>query len=286
MLFAVHISDGYLTAPWIFGGAVLAVLLAVLGSIRLRDEEIPRIALLTAAFFIASLIHINVGTASSAHLLLNGLLGILLGPRAALAIPIALFLQAVLPPTHGGVLALGVNSCVMTIPALAIWALFRGVNRIAWWRHPWIRAGSVALSGVIWSVSLIYSLRLLLANLDANIETLDLESANGILLSPWTWAAEGILASVLVLIGRRLKTAPEFPLGLLLGELSVLLTLGLNFIVLLQGGQTYWSVPPLVLAIVHVPIALVEGIIVGLTLGFLARVKPELLGCHREAAQQ
>src|SRR5262249_49053445 len=155
---------------------------------------------------------------------------------------------------------------------------FRGVNRIAWWRHPWIRAGTVALSGVIWSASLLYSIKLLLANLDANIETLDLESANRILLSPWTWAAEGILAGVLVLVGLRLKTAPEFPLGLLLGELSVLLTLGLNFFVLLLGGQTYLPVPMLVLAIVHVPIALVEGIIVGITLGFLARVRPELLG--------
>src|SRR6266487_5592486 len=105
MLLAVHISDGYLTAPWIIGGAVVTVLLAFVGSIRLRDEEVPRIALLTAAFFIASYIHIKVGP-TSAHLLLNGLVGILLGPRAALAIPIALFLQAVLPPMHGGVLAL------------------------------------------------------------------------------------------------------------------------------------------------------------------------------------
>src|SRR5262245_19877037 len=123
MLFAVHISDGYLTPYWIAGGAFVSVLLAILGAFRLREEEVPRIALLTAAFFIASFIHIPVSI-TSVHLLLNGLLGILLGLRTSIAIPIALFLQAVIPPPHGGVLALGVNSCVMTLPALAVWGLF------------------------------------------------------------------------------------------------------------------------------------------------------------------
>ncbi len=76
--FAVHISDGVLTAPWLAGGFALTALLALVGSIRVRDEEIPRIALLTAAFFVASSLHVRVGP-TTLHLLLNGLVGVILG---------------------------------------------------------------------------------------------------------------------------------------------------------------------------------------------------------------
>ncbi|HZY88254.1 MAG TPA: energy-coupling factor ABC transporter permease, partial [Gemmataceae bacterium] len=82
-LWAVHISDGVLTWPWWAGGFAVAGLLALLASWRVRDEEIPRIAVLTAAFFVASLIHVRVGP-TSVHLLLNGLVGVVLGRRAPL----------------------------------------------------------------------------------------------------------------------------------------------------------------------------------------------------------
>ena len=49
-LFAVHISDGILQSTWLAGGFVVAGFIALLGAWRVRDEEIPRIALLTAAF--------------------------------------------------------------------------------------------------------------------------------------------------------------------------------------------------------------------------------------------
>ena len=60
-----------------------------------RDEDVPQTALLAAAFFIASQIHVRVGP-SSAHLLLNGLVGVILGRRAVLAILVGLALQAIL----------------------------------------------------------------------------------------------------------------------------------------------------------------------------------------------
>ena len=116
-LLAVHISDGVLTWPWLAGGFALAGLLARRRLVRVRDEEIPRIALLTAAFFVASLIHVPVG-ADQRHLLLNGLLGVVLGRRAPLAVLVGLTLQAVLFG-HGGFTAIGVNTCVMALPALA-----------------------------------------------------------------------------------------------------------------------------------------------------------------------
>ena len=49
-------------APYLSRGFALAALLFYLGSRRLQDEEIPRIALLTAAFFIASLVHVRLPT--------------------------------------------------------------------------------------------------------------------------------------------------------------------------------------------------------------------------------
>src|SRR5687768_5775543 len=114
MLFAVHISDGVLNAPWQAAGFLGAGMLLALEAWRLRDEEVPQIALLTAAFFIASLMHIRVGP-TSVHLLLNGLAGVLLGGRAALAIGVGLLLQAILVG-HGGFYTLGVNTCVMGLP--------------------------------------------------------------------------------------------------------------------------------------------------------------------------
>src|SRR5258708_4692399 len=99
-LWAVHISDGILGSDWQLGGFVVAGLLALLGLWRLREEELPATALLAAAFFTASSIHVKVGP-SSVHLLLNGLVGVILGRRAALAIPAGLLLQAALL-SHGG----------------------------------------------------------------------------------------------------------------------------------------------------------------------------------------
>src|SRR4030081_2683380 len=100
MLWAVHIGDYILATPWWLGGFALAGLLFFIGSRRLQDEEIPRIALLTATFFIASLFHVRIPP-TSVHLILNGLVGVLLGWRACLAIPVGLFLQVLLFQ-HGG----------------------------------------------------------------------------------------------------------------------------------------------------------------------------------------
>jgi cobalt/nickel transport system permease protein len=137
-LWAVHIADGILTWPWWSVGFVLAALLALLGARRIRDEEIPQIALLTAAFFVASSIHVRT-PATSVHLLLNGLVGVILGRRAALAIPVGLFLQAALL-FHGGILTLGVNSCVMVLPALLAWQIFALFERPHSKRH-WFLIG-------------------------------------------------------------------------------------------------------------------------------------------------
>lgn len=123
LLFAVHLSDGVLSPTASILGFVGAAVLVSIDLWRIHDEEIPRIGVLTGAFFVASQIHLPVGV-SSVHLLLNGLLGVVLGTRAAPAIAVGLTLQALLF-AHGGLSALGINICVYTIPALLGGILFR-----------------------------------------------------------------------------------------------------------------------------------------------------------------
>ncbi len=274
MLFAVHISDNVLTAPWWLGGYALAGLLFFLGSRRLQDEEIPRIALLTAAFFIASLVHVKIPP-TSVHLLLNGLVGVLLGWRACLAIPVGLFLQVLLFQ-HGGFTTLGINTCIMLLPALFSFYLFRGMHAVPWCRRRWFRSALVVFSVVLWTQSLIYSVTLLRTN-TFGATSLDLGDANAMLIHPWTWAGAGLLALVIALVERRLETAPEFPMGLLIGELAVIATLGLSCFVLLAGGAAYWQTPALIWIVAHLPVAVIEGVVLGFTVGFLAKVKPEML---------
>src|SRR5437588_10055943 len=152
MLWAVHIPDGILSEWWLLGGFALAGVLAMLSVsvFRFREDDIPRVALLTAAFFVASLIHVRVGP-TSVHLLLNGLLGAVLGWQAAVAIPIGLFLQAALFG-HGGFTSIGVNSCVMILPALLAWGLLNGFRRLPRVRGPGFRSLLVAAGTWTWTL--------------------------------------------------------------------------------------------------------------------------------------
>jgi cobalt/nickel transport system permease protein len=276
-LWAVHIQDGVLTVPWMVGGYVVAAALAVVGAWRIRDEEIPRVAVLAAAFFVASLIHVPVPGGPRTHLLLNGLLGVVLGRRAALAIPVGLALQMALFG-HGGLWSLGVNSCVMTLPALLAWLLFAGLRRVPWVRAPWFRAGLVAGSTLVFVLSLVYSVTLLLTTPFGQVKSLETEWANQLTFHPATLLAAVLIAAVAAWAERRLENAPEFPLGLLVGQTAVLATVFLNCLALLRGGQADWHTMALLTLVIHLPLALVEGVILGFTVGFLARVKPELLG--------
>jgi cobalt/nickel transport system permease protein len=273
-LWAVHLSDGVLSWPWLAGGFAVAGALAFLGAWRIRDEEIPQVALLTAAFFVASLVHVRVGP-TSVHLLLNGLVGVVLGRRAALAIPLGLFLQAALIG-HGGFTTLGINSCIMVLPALLAWQLFAVLQRLPWVRQPWFRAGLVALSALVWTVSVVYSVALLSTNGIGDLETLETGWANRITFHPATLAAALALAVLAAWLERRLDNAAEFPLGLLVGEVTVLCTIFLNWLVL--SGQQHWRFLALVTFVAHLPIAVIEGVVLGFTVGFLVRVKPALLG--------
>lgn len=274
-LLAVHISDGVLARNWILGGWLLAGLLVVWAAWRIRDEEIPQVALLTAAFFVASLLHIPMGP-TSAHLLLNGLVGIVLGRRAMLAIPVGLFLQAVLIG-HGGLTTLGVNSCVMGLPALLAWGLFAGIRRLHWLQRPAFGTVLIGGSTVVWLLSLVYSVALLVSNWGNNLGDPNLSVANRWTFAPLVLGLTLATAVVVAWLERRLRMAREFPIGLLIGEAAVLATALLNCLVLLWGGQENWDTLAIAVFIVHLPIAVIEGVVLGFTVGFLVQVKPEML---------
>lgn len=142
----MHISEGILSPPVLIAGGVVAAAGVAMGLRRIDDERIPRVAVLSSAFFVASLIHVPVGP-SSAHLVLNGMMGILLGWAAFPALLIALLLQAVLFG-FGGLTTLGVNVTSMAVPAVLCWYAFgRGMRR----RDPGVTflCGFAAGSGAI-----------------------------------------------------------------------------------------------------------------------------------------
>ena len=129
----MHIPDGFLPAAVCAGGyaATAAVTWYSIRKINQREnprENIPKAALFTAAFFVISWIHIPVPPAS-VHLVLNGLMGAMLGYYAFPAILIGLFFQAVMFQ-HGGLTTLGVNAIIMGVPAILSYYVFRLRNKL------------------------------------------------------------------------------------------------------------------------------------------------------------
>jgi cobalt/nickel transport system permease protein len=118
----MHISEGVLSAPVLISGGILSAAGVYLGLKKLDNEKIPLVALISAAFFVASLIHVPLGP-TSVHLILNGLAGILLGWAAFPAILIGLFLQAILFQ-FGGLTTLGVNTFNMAFPSIIVFYMF------------------------------------------------------------------------------------------------------------------------------------------------------------------
>ena len=118
----MHISEGILSIPVLATGAVLSFAGTAIGLKKLDYDRIPQVAILSAAFFIASFIRVPIGPAS-VHLTLTGLMGLFLGWVAFPAIMIGLILQAILFQ-YGGLTSLGVNTLNMTLPALLCFYAF------------------------------------------------------------------------------------------------------------------------------------------------------------------
>jgi len=197
----VHISDGVMPLEVLAAGFVITGALLLLTMRGISAEEIPRISLITAALFVASLVHFPVGP-TSVHLIMNGLAGIVLGKRAFASVFVALTLQAILFQ-HGGISVIGLNSLNMGIPALLAWQVFEG------------RRG---------------------------------------LESPRREIAFGAAAGAVAVLG-------------------AVIMLSLELLVL---GEAFEEIAVLVLA-AHIPIVMIESIVLGMTAGYLFKVKPEML---------
>ncbi|WGI17924.1 CbiM family transporter [Methanonatronarchaeum sp. AMET-Sl] len=201
----MHIADGVLADPvWIAG--IIITLILVIWSLKTIDrDDIPRIALITAALFVITYIHIPVG-GSSAHLTMAGALGILLGSQAYLSATIIIILHAV--TGHGGITTIGINTVFMGIPALIAYYLYiNGLNLIN-------REQAEAIVGGI---------------------------VSGI----------GVILVVLLAVAALIISEPFVGAGL---------------------TEMAYS-----LALLHSPIILLEGIVLGVVIGYLAKVKPEML---------
>ncbi|MFH1803633.1 MAG: cobalt transporter CbiM [Pseudomonadota bacterium] len=156
----MHIVDGALSTEVVATGAVLGIAAVAYGLKRMDIETMPRVAVLSAVFFVASLVHVPIGP-SSVHLILNGLTGLMLGWAAFPALLIALLLQAVFFG-FGGLTVLGINTINIALPGVLVWLAFGFMlNRVngKWLWGIGFAAGSlaIALTSVFVGISLALS---------------------------------------------------------------------------------------------------------------------------------
>lgn len=135
----MHIAEGVLSGPVLITGVSLAAAGTAVGLKCLDPERIAQAGLLSSAFFVASLIHVPIGP-SNIHLMLNGIVGLLLGWVAVPALLVALLLQAVLFQ-FGGLTTLGVNTVIMAAPAVVGHYLFRS---LIWHKPVWSLSAAFA----------------------------------------------------------------------------------------------------------------------------------------------
>ncbi|UCG14651.1 MAG: cobalt transporter CbiM [Deltaproteobacteria bacterium] len=198
----MHISEGVLSAPVLLTGAVLTATGVAVGLKKMKNEQLPLVGVLSSAFFVSSLIHIPVGP-SAVHLVLNGLLGLLLGWVAFPAILVGVSLQALIFQ-FGGLTTLGVNTFNMAMPAILCYYLFaRHISQ----DHPGVAMVLAFGCGFV-----------------------------AILLS------------------------------------AILVALSLIF-----TGESFVAAAKL-LVVAHLPVMVVEAVVSALSLGFLMKVRPEILG--------
>jgi cobalt/nickel transport system permease protein len=123
----MHIYEGILSQSTagvavLAAGTVLTAGGTALGLAKMDYERLPRVAMLSATFFVVSLIHVPA-VPTSMHLVLNGLVGLILGWAAFPALLVALLLQAVFFQ-FGGLTPLGINTLNMALPAVVCYYLY------------------------------------------------------------------------------------------------------------------------------------------------------------------
>ena len=131
----MHVPDGFIAPQMYLPAYAAAAGLWTYGLRRLRaslrEEAIPRLAVLTAFSFVAMMIMLPLPGGTSAHVTGIALLALLFGVWTAfIAVSVVLLLQAVLFGA-GGVTALPVNALAMgMVGGVVAWAVYRLLRRI------------------------------------------------------------------------------------------------------------------------------------------------------------
>ncbi|MGD1716440.1 cobalt transporter CbiM [Dapis sp. BLCC M172] len=201
----MHISEGILPAQLCISGYGFTSLitwysLRQINRLPNPQASIPKASLLTAAFFVASSIHIPIPPAS-VHLVLNGLLGTVLGYYAFPAILIGLFFQGIMFG-HGGLTTLGINALIMGIPAILAYQIFqlrhilgKGIRENLSMRIFGFIAGASAIA-----VSSLIFFSLIITNLPSGFDnSLEQTAIYGLMISHIPlMGIEGILTAMVV----------------------------------------------------------------------------------------
>ena len=146
---AMHIPDGFLSAPVAGAGfalAGLAVAVAVRRTNRtLGERSVPLMGVMAAFIFAAQMMNFPVAGGTSGHLLGGALAAILLGPWAAIIVMTTVIGVQALIFQDGGMAALGTNVFNMgVVTALLGYTVYAGTSRLANGRL-WLRqAGAFA----------------------------------------------------------------------------------------------------------------------------------------------
>ena len=118
---AMHIAEGYLPRPWVFGWMAVCAPFVVAGlrSIQKRVRDYPRAKVLLAmcgAFaFVLSALKLPSASGSCSHPTGVGLGAILFGPTATTVLGLIVLLFQALLLAHGGITTLGANVFSMAI---------------------------------------------------------------------------------------------------------------------------------------------------------------------------
>ena len=193
----MHISEGVLSTPVLIGGFVLCVAGTAIGLGRIKTEDIPKVAILSSSFFVASLVHVPLGP-SSVHLILNGLIGLILGFAAFPALLVGLFFQAVFFQ-FGGLSVLGVNTVNMALPGVVAYYLCSGMVRSSS-RAFVVLGGAIAGAGAVAGAGVLVAVSLYLSNQAFS------GAAKAILVAHVPiMIIEGIITSVIISFIRRVK---------------------------------------------------------------------------------
>ncbi len=127
---ALHITDGFVSAPVAAGGWVLAAAVIALAARRadrnLDERAAPLMGVMAAFIFAGQMVNFPVAGGTSGHLVGGALAAILLGPWAAIIVMTAVVALQALLFQDGGLAALGVNTLNMAVLSVLVgWGVYR-----------------------------------------------------------------------------------------------------------------------------------------------------------------